>query len=260
MAKKEVGILAQKPLRRRRGRGGALLPTLAVIPLFGVVAAFGFAPENTPEIVDIRHVVEDIALPFPSAPEQTVTQNFWREERIRRGDTVATIMLRLGVEDREAMTYLLQARGVRSLYQLMPGRAVRAITTTDGRLIELSYFNANGKRLLVNRTADGFRATENTPELDTRIVQSSASITYSLFGATDAAGLHENVAIQLADIFSSDIDFNRDIRKGDRFLVVYQSNYSDGEFLGVGRVIAAEFINQGTIHRAVYFEDDKGRG
>ncbi|UCH46739.1 MAG: M23 family metallopeptidase [Betaproteobacteria bacterium] len=260
MSLKEDGILAQNPPRRPMRRGVTWLPALAILPLFGVVAAFGFAPESNTENVDIRHVVEDIALRIPTVQVQPSTQHFWREERIRRGDTVATIMLRLGVEDQEAMSYLLQARGVRSLYRLIPGRAVRAVTTGDGRLVELSYFNADGKRLLVKRTEGGFSTTENSPLLEHRTMQSSGSIEYSLFAATDAAGLHDDVAIQLADIFSSDVDFNRDIRKGDRFLVVYQANYSDGEFLGVGRVIAAEFINQGKIHRAVYFQDDRGRG
>jgi murein DD-endopeptidase MepM/ murein hydrolase activator NlpD len=101
---------------------------------------------------------------------------------------------------------------------------------------------------------------EEVPALEARVVHSSGEITTSLFGATDAAGLHENIAIQLADIFSSDIDFHRDLRKGDRFSVVSQANYSDGEFAGVGRVLAAEFVNQGRVYRAVYFQDDQGRG
>lgn len=241
-------------------RGAVLFSALAIIPLFGVVAAFGFAPESDRANIEIEHVVENIDLPVPAVVSTPDSHNFWREERIRRGDTVATILLRLGVKDPEAMNYLSQARGVRSLYRLIPGRAVRAVTTSDGRLDELSYLNADGKRLLVKRTATGFEATESKPELEPRIMQTSGTIEYSLFGATDAAGIHENVAIQLADIFSSDIDFNRDLRKGDRFAVVYEANYFEGEFLGVGRVIAAEFTNQGKTYRAVYFQDKNGRG
>lgn len=252
-------ILAQNTSRKTLRRGAAWLPALAILPLFGVVAAFGFAPDRQPEGVDIQHVVENITLPVP-AERVTDNQNFWREERIQRGDTVAVILQRLGVDDPEAMNYLLQARGVRSLYRLIPGRTVRAITTTDGRLQQLSYLNTDGKRLLVKRTAGGFLATENIPELEPRTMQSSGAISHSLFAATDAAGLHENIAVQLADIFSSEIDFNRDIREGDRFAVVYEANYSEGEFVDVGRVIAAEFTNQGKTYRAVYFQDQNGRG
>ena len=260
MSLKNAEILAQNPSVRPTRRRAVWLPALAILPLFGVVAAFGFAPEKAPEPVEIQHVVESIALPAPVANSHQDHRSFWREERIRRGDTVATILSRLGVTDAEAMNYLLQARSVRSLYRLIPGRSVHAVTTGDGRLEELSYLNADGKRLLVKRTPEGFAATESTPEYEHRIMQTSGTIEYSLFGATDAAGIHENVAIQLADIFSSDVDFTRDLRAGDRFAVVYEANYFEGEFIGIGRVIAAEFTNQGKTYRAVYFEDNKGHG
>jgi murein DD-endopeptidase MepM/ murein hydrolase activator NlpD len=232
----------------------------AVLSFFSVVAAFGISHDTTAEGVEVRRVVEDLLLPLNPSQELSETQKFWREERIRRGDIVSTILDRLGVDDPEATRYLSQTRGVRSLYQLIPGRTVRAVTTSEGRLEQLTYLNTNGKRLLVERTEEGFLATEKVPDLEARIAQSSGEITTSLFGATDAAGLPENVAIQLADIFSSDIDFNRDLRTGDRFAVVYEANYAHGEYVGVGRVVTAEFTNQGKAYRAVYFQDQNGRG
>lgn len=260
MSLKKEEILAQKHLRRPAHHVPRWLLILAALPFFGVVAAFGIAPDTVPEKIDIRQVVEHIALPADGFSAPTGDERFWREERIRRGDTVGTILARLGVDDPEALSYLLQARDVRSLYQLVPGRAMRAVTTTGGRLERLAYLNTDGKRLLVERAEAGFRATEEVPAMEARVAHTSGEITSSLFAATDAAGLHENIAIQLADIFSSDIDFHRDLRKGDRFSVIYQANYSDGEFVGVGRVLAAEFINQGRVYRAVYFQDDEGRG
>ena len=256
---KEEILSQNRSKQRKRGRR-LLLPVVAALPLFGVVAAFGFAPGTQPEPVDIRHVVEQIALPLPSQAAAAEAERFWREERIRRGDTVAAILARLGVDDPEASGYLSQARDVRSLYRLIPGRTLKAVTTSDGRLEQLSYINSDGKQLLVSRNATGFDATERVPDFEARIMQSSGTIRYSLFGATDAAGLHENVAIQIADIFSSDVDFNRDLRQGDRFVVVYEANYVQGEFVGVGRVIATEFTNQGRSYRAVYFRDENGRG
>ena len=137
MSLKNAEILAQNPGVRPPRRRAVWLPALAILPLFGVVAAFGFAPEKPPEPVEIQHVVENIALPAPVASPDQGRQSYWREERIQRGDTVATILSRLGVDDAAAMNYLLQARDVRSLYRLIPGRSVRAVTTGDGRLEEL---------------------------------------------------------------------------------------------------------------------------
>lgn len=253
-------ILAQNLKSRTTRRKPGWLYLVAMFPLFGVVAAFGIAPDTRTEQVDIRRVVEDIPLPQAYATFVPDQHKYWREERIQRGDTIATLLYRLGVDDQAASNYLLQARDVRSLYRLIPGRSVRAVTTSNGKLEQLSYLNADGKRLLVTRSEDGFQATEAAPDFDSRIFQSAGRVDYSLFAATDAAGLPEKIAIQLADIFSSDVDFNRDIRNGDRFVVVYEANYAEGEFVGVGRVLAAEFVNQGNTYRAIYFEDEQGRG
>lgn len=256
---KKEKILAQKgPVQASRSSVKWPL-VLAAMPFFGVVAAFGIAPDTVPERVDIRQVVEEVALPATATAPPQAEQRYWREERVRGGDTVATIFSRLAIDDTEALAFLLQARDVRSLYQLVPGRAVRAVTTADGRLERFTYLNADGMRLLLERTESGLRVTEEAPPQEARIAHSSGEISTSLFAATDAAGLHENVALQLADIFSSDIDFHRDLRKGDRFSVIYEANYADGEFVGVGRVLAAEFINADRVHRAVYFRDDSGR-
>jgi len=232
---------------------------VAALPFFGVVAAFGIAPDTVPEPVELQHVVENIALPdsAPAMPEGTA--NFWREERIQRGDTVASVLARLSVNDPEAMGYLLQAKDVRSLYQLVPGRSIRAVTTRDGRLQSLAYVNTDGRRLSVARTDAGFTATEEIPQTEQWVMQSSGEIVSSLFGATDAAGIPDLVATQLAEIFSSDIDFHRDLRRGDRFSVIYEALAADGEFVGFGRVLAAEFVNQGRSFRAVFFRDDEGR-
>lgn len=232
---------------------------VAALPFFGVVAAFGIAPDTVPEPVELQHVVEEIALkPSIPAPGEDTT-SYWREERIQRGDTVASVLARLAVNDPDAMAYLLQAKDVRSLYQLVPGRSIRAVTTQEGRLQSLAYVNTNGRRLKVTRTEEAFTATEEVPQTEQWIMQSSGEIVTSLYGATDAAGIPDVVATQLAEIFSSDIDFHRDLRKGDRFSVIYEALGADGEFVGFGRVLAAEFVNQGRSFRAVFFRDDEGR-
>jgi murein DD-endopeptidase MepM/ murein hydrolase activator NlpD len=232
---------------------------VAALPFFGVVAAFGIAPDTVPEPVELRHVVEDIALNPVAAPVPAGASRFWREERIQRGDTVASVLSRLSVNDPEALAYLLQAKDVRSLYQLIPGRTIRVVTSPEGRLESLAYVNTDGRRLAVTRTESGFTANEEVPQTEQWVMQSSGQIETSLFGATDAAGIPELVAVQIAEIFSSDIDFHRDLRRGDRFSVIYEALAADGEFVGFGKVLAAEFISQGRTFRAVFFRDDEGR-
>jgi murein DD-endopeptidase MepM/ murein hydrolase activator NlpD len=91
-----------------------------------------------------------------------------------------------------------------------------------------------------------------------RVVYKTGVVRSSLFAATDAVGIPDAVAMQIARIFATDIDFHSDLRKGDRFSVAYEMIYEAGELVAPGRIIAAEFVNDGRAHRAVLFHDEDG--
>jgi murein DD-endopeptidase MepM/ murein hydrolase activator NlpD len=112
----------------------------------------------------------------------------------------------------------------------------------------------------VQRRGEDFFAREQPLVTEQRLLMSSGEVHTSLFSATDAAGLSDGIAVQLAEIFSSEIDFHRDLRPGDRFAVVFEALYSNGEFVRTGRIVAAEFVNAGRAYRAIYFQDAAGRG
>ncbi|MDP2706283.1 MAG: M23 family peptidase, partial [Burkholderiales bacterium] len=185
------------------------------MPCFGVVAAFGIAPPTIVERVPVNTVVEELTLP-PLAPASDGVPAFTREERIQRGDTVASLLARLQVDDAAAAKFLRDNRQAKALRQLVPGKTVRAVTSAEGKLVSLRYLNG-GNLLAVDRNGAGYTIGEEPAQLEQRVLMKSAEIRSSLFGATDAAGVPDSVAIQIADMFSTDIDFHRDLRKGDRF-------------------------------------------
>ena len=235
------------------------MPALAGVPLLGVVAAFGIAPDTATEKVALREIAQEIALPLQpaTAPDDAP---YWREERVQRGDSIGSLLARLQVEDAVALNFLRTDRRARALYELVPGRVFRAVTTGDGRLLSLRYFKADGSELVLRREQDDFSFSAEQPVTFTQLEMASGEIQSSLFAAMDRAGLSDALAVQLADIFSSEIDFHRDLLPRDRFSVVYEAVYSNGELLRTGRILAAEFVNDGERHRALYFEDADGRG
>ena len=235
-----------------------LAAALIALPCFGVVAAFGIAPDTLIEKVTINNVIEELQLPVMT-PAADSDPAFTREERIQRGDTVASLLARLQVDDPETAQLLRSNKQAKALYQLIPGRTVRATAAADGRLLSLRYLHG-GSLLSVDRAGDALVVEEAPAELERRVLMKSAEIKSSLFGATDAAGLSDAIATQVADIFSTDIDFHRDLRKGDRFSVVYEMFYHQGEPVKSGRVLAAEFINQGKSYQAVYFNYAENEG
>jgi len=232
----------------------------AGLPLLGVMAAFGIAPDTRTETVPLLQVIQELPLAIPAPPETASSESYWREERIQRGDTIASLLARLDIDDPEAVGYLRTARNVRSLYQLVPGRTIRAVTDGAGTLVSLRYLHGDGTELVVRREGGAFKTTEQPVVTQTQLVMASGEIRTSLFAATDSAGLSDVVALQLADIFSSEIDFHRDLRPGDRFSVVYETLYNDGELVRTGRIVAAEFTNDRQTYRALYFKDNQGRG
>jgi murein DD-endopeptidase MepM/ murein hydrolase activator NlpD len=256
MDQAQIRIVAQKVFklapRLRR------LALAAVLPFVGVVAAFGIAPDTVPERLVVSRVVENVPLPL-AASNASAEDTYWHEERIQRGDTIGALLSRLTIEDPEAVQYLRTTRETRALYQLVPGRMVRAHTTAEGKLISLRYMNG-GNVSLVQRDGNTYRVSEQAAPLERRTLMKSSEIRSSLFAATDSIGLSDAVATQLADIFSTDIDFHKDLRRGDRFTVIYEVLYDNGEPVRTGRVLAAEFVNQGKSYQAMWFETEEGKG
>jgi murein DD-endopeptidase MepM/ murein hydrolase activator NlpD len=258
MQQEDAVILAQKAGRLLAGSRFLRVAAALVLPFVGVVAAFGIAPDTVTEPVSRQQVIQEVILPLSNSAGQR-DDGYWREERVQRGDTLAALLARLGVDDSEAAEFLRHRRSTRTLYQLVPGRTVRALATADGSLLALRYQNG-GNVLDVRREDGGFTVTEQAIELERRVMMKSGEIRSSLFAATDSAGLSDAVASQIADIFSTDIDFHRDLRRGDRFTVVYEMYYDQGEPVRSGRLLAAEFINQGKTYQAVYFEYASSQG
>lgn len=235
---------------------------LGASSLFGMVAAFGVAPTTRDLQVSQETVIERLALPETPLPEDTPGRYF-REERIQRGDTVASLVARLGVQDEAAFAYMRQARETQAIFrQLRPGKIVAATTGENGELHSLA-FPLNGetdKVLVVERTDGELRATERTLELNPQVLMSAGEISSSLFAATDAAGLPDAIAVQIAEIFGGDMDFHQDLRKGDRFSVIHEVLFHEGQLVRTGRVLAAEFVNDGRKYQAFWFEHENGRG
>lgn len=252
-------LLAVRENRPHHFWAGALV---AGVSLFSMVAAFGTAPDSR----DIREYQQTVVEQLSVASEvHQAAENsaFLREERIQRGDTMATLLSRLGVQDEQAFAYLRQQPSTQPIFrQLRPGKIVTARTSESGELLALSFpLNGPKDNVLVIEKRDGkFLAGEQTQVLTAQVMMKSGEIRSSLFAATDAIDLPDSIATQIADIFGGDIDFHRDLRRGDRFSVAYEVLFDQGQPVRTGRILATEFVNNGKTFRAIWFEGKDGQG
>lgn len=229
--------------------------------LLGMMTAFALTPADTHEPVQLETVLEKLALPAAQPLEMAET-SFLREEHILRSDTLASLIGRLGITDPEAQDFIRSHPSTQAIArQLRPGKVVTAKTGIDGTLQAL-YFPLNGKdaTLVVSRDHGHLSAHEEALQLEPQVVVKAAEIRTSLFGATDDAGIPDAIATQLAEIFSADIDFYRDLRKGDRFALVYETLTYQGQPIRTGRILSAEFVNDRKTHSAYWFQGNDGRG
>jgi murein DD-endopeptidase MepM/ murein hydrolase activator NlpD len=254
-------ILSRHPRRVLGGVGVLLLGT--------GVTAFGVSPMMPDAAkLPVTQVFEPLslnALPdLQLGPHAVLT--LYRSDTVRRNDTTQSLLLRLGVHDTQSQDALRNHDGMRQLFDgRSAGKLVSVETDERGGLIRLSARwlpddERQFTRLVVARNGDGFETQIQNSDLTVSSRVASGVIESSLFAATDSVNLPDSVAVQLAEMFASDIDFRRDLRKGDRFNVVYESLEADGEPLRAGRVLSAEFINNGKTHEAVWFQEAGQKG
>ena len=256
-----MGVDVRGEDKQHRGRLQLSLRRAALLAAFalsGAVAAIAaIVPSSDAELllaktallepVEIR--VEDALLPAPGT--------YVREERMQRGDTFHGLFVRLGVNDVD-IKQLLRQRTILQLLRVgtIVTAEVRAGNDNDGELVWLGFLSGRDTAVRVERVGRSLVASEQRAQVVTRNVLKSGLIRSSLFAAADAAGIPDSIAIQLAEVFGSDVDFHRELRQGDRFSVLYELHSVDGRPLRAGRVLAAEFTNQGRKYRALRYADN----
>jgi murein DD-endopeptidase MepM/ murein hydrolase activator NlpD len=199
------------------------------------------------------------ALPMPS--------RFMQTERIRRGETLASLLSRLGANDQEFMAFVRKDGVAKRIMQLQTGRMVQAEIDEQGRVLKFNYRLAPTQakpgaltivatKVAIVRYDDKLVATQTNINIEKRIETRSAEVQSTFFAATDAAGIPDSIVIRLADILGTEVDFQRDIRKGDKLRVVYEALTEEGGLDApiAGRILAVELTTRGKKHEAVWFD------
>lgn len=236
---------------------------ISCLPLFGIYTAFGIAPQTVSGSIQTTAIIEEILLPdridaasLERSAAEAPTQNYWYKDYVRRDDTLNSLLSRLNIRNRDVLEFIRTDEIASEIAKsLIPGRQIEAETDSDGNLVSFEYQVKSDEFIMVTLTAEGYRASKIAHNLEVRAILKSAKIKSSLFGAADDANIPDHIAIQLADIFESDIDFHTDLRRDDHFNVIYEGSYDQGQLLKTGDVLAAEFVNNGKTYRAVGYRD-----
>ena len=219
-----------------------------------------------PSSVPVRQVIESVepAMQLPAAQALMSASIpafvLYRSDTTRSNDTADSLLRRLGVSDAGAAQFIKGDALARQTLLSRPGRGLSAEVDGNNALVKLTVRftqdeSASFQRVVIERKDGSLASRIETAPLVANTRLASGTIKSSLFAATDESRIPDAVAVQLAEIFSGDIDFIRALRKGDRFSVIYESLEADGEPLRSGRVLSADFVNAGKSYSAVWFHE-----
>ena len=258
---------------------GNRFPTthLAAIVILGlclcpfVVARFIHAPANEnihpePEPLELS-VQQDILAAVPgSAPDPAGSDTIAQQSgpitetlEVRSGDSLSILFKRRGIPAGDLHRLVHSQPFGPRLKSIYPGHQLKISIDSDNRLTNLSYSPGPLETLQFTRVGDGFAGTEVIAEPERLTLYRHGIIDHSLFVASQRAGLEDSVTLRLAEIFQWDIDFVLDIRAGDAFHVLLEELHLGGQSVGYGDILAAEFVNQGDVYRAVLYRDSTGK-
>jgi murein DD-endopeptidase MepM/ murein hydrolase activator NlpD len=198
--------------------------------------------------------------PLPAPPPLEVI-----EGSIRGGATLAGLLDSQGVPAATVHVISREMRPHFDFRRARPGHTYRLARDTAGELVSFDYHTSpsSGYRLL--RVGDGFEIERQEVELVPRPALIAGLVTSTLYGAVVELGEQGQLARDFADVFAWDIDFQRSVRPGDAFQIVYERLHrveQDGSetYVRPGRILAARYDGTAGRHTAVYFEVDEGRG
>ncbi|MES9874448.1 MAG: peptidoglycan DD-metalloendopeptidase family protein [Candidatus Sedimenticola sp. 6PFRAG7] len=226
-----------------------------------------------------RHEEQTIAIALPKEPvtgqqettplqvpiskehptQEVIAAGRWVEEPVKSGDSLARIFSRLGLSANLLHRIVHSGKQAKELASIRPGETLRVRLDDEDNLLELIHRRSPILSLQILPEGESFSAQLIERDLEKRTATVSGTITDSLYQSAQLAGLDDSLIMELANIFGWDIDFALEIRSGDRFSLIYEENYLDGDKYGNGNILAAEFINRGRVVQALRYEDDKGR-
>lgn len=206
------------------------------------------SPVSAGEATDDSEALSSV----PEPPRTSVIE-------VQRGDNMALIFARAGIQ-RGYLQKLIEAdKGSNTLTDIHPGQALTFRFGSDGELQELQVPTSPIETRVFVKERDAFRTTREVKEVEIRRAFRHAVVTTSLYEAGLGTGLSHRMILDLANVLGGVIDFALDPRAGDRFSVLFEERYVDGEKVGEGSIIAAEYVNAGRAHTAYRFVDGSGR-
>lgn len=194
----------------------------------------------------------------PAAQAQSAPKRDWVTLKVQPGDTLSGLLSQHGVTAGQIHHLVNGDQRLQALASIRPGDTLQLALDEDGELNALRYQPSRVSTVEATFKDGDWNVSSHTREYQRRPRFAKATINDSLFMAGQAAGISDNMTMQLANLFGWDVDFVQDIRQGDHFRVLYEELYLDGKKVGESNILAAEFWNRNRHLTAYRFRHRNG--
>lgn len=220
----------------------------------GLIVVFSYFPDSTISTSDQKKLSLKLEIIAQEHDDIDRLGSFVDEKRIKKGDTFIKLLRRLQINEPELVKFL-SAKKTQERLKLKAGDSIRAYTNPWGKVSKILMLSRKGEAMEVIPTETGYEIKASS--LESRLLLGSGTIQSSLYRALDKNGIADGLASEMADILASEIDFNRDIRSGAWFSIVYSANFSDNTYVSSGKIHALQFSNDGQEYKAYLFDDER---
>lgn len=236
------------------------MSAIVAASVFGTLtAAFALPAPREADSVVAPSFVQEIGL-ATSREMDAFDAPFVHRLRVDEEDTLSRLLARGGISDPTVLLHFQTDRhAATGARKLRPGQTVQAVTTSGGEVLRLILPDSRSQQLSIERNGTQLVSRLKQQAAESLLAYGAGTIDSSLFEATDRASIPDSVAIQIAEIFSGEVDFHRDIRQGDGFSVVYERQVVDGENSDAGQVVAASYRSGSRELIAIRHTDQRGK-
>ncbi len=202
-----------------------------------------------------------------TTPEKIITPveagPLYRQEQIdiHSGDTFVSLLSGAGLKRETINEILAIAEDDYNLAQIKPGHKLVLFFASDRNDLQKLYYQiSNEEELIVEKKSEGWQVKRQDIPYQIKLATVSGTIDTSLYESAKQQGLEDSLIISLANIFQWSIDFAYQVKAGDQYKFIYEKRFLDGKYVMPGRILAAQFINNGRVIRGFYFQGERSAG
>ncbi len=252
-----MSFFSKPGLRKNGGQGKK---PVWWINLFLAVSAFyaGWLHHRSGSAVSTRPDQKSTSAVSAPGLSDSLVERFTGQ--IERNMTLSDVLSSYDLPSELMQQLVATTKPIYDLKKLLVGNRFELERLPDGTLKQFLYEVDLDKNLKVYLTDEGYKAALEPIQYQTRVALLAGTIQNSLFQTIAELKERDQLALDLSEIFSWDLDFSSELRRSDHFKLAVEKRYLDGNFVKYGRILAAEFANRGRVYSAFYFTDGAAQG